>query len=274
MLIKGRKRLIRIYRHMVNSIFYLFYKDPIIINAWIQIKNGKPISRNWGDELNIYIIEALTQRKVIVENESLYHKIFTSHKKYICIGSILGWYESKNAEIWGAGAMHKNTKVNICPMKIHSVRGILTRNLLINQGIKCPEVYGDPALLLSQLYQPNILKRHRLGIIPHHTDINNPLLNNFCKNNEKVILIDFTSYTKWTDIIDKIVSCQLIISSSLHGLIVSDSYGIPNKWVRFSSNNIVGGTFKFMDYFSSINRKGEVCKNISHINDLNIFLKD
>ena len=45
-----------------------------------------------------------------------------------------------------------------------------------------------------------------------------------------------------------------IVSSSLHGLIVSDAYKIPNVWIQFY-NNIRGDNTKFYDYFKSVNRK-------------------
>ena len=54
--------------------------------------------------------------------------------------------------------------------------------------------------------------------------------------------------------IDKICSCRYIISSSLHGLILSDAYGIPNLWIRIS-DRVKGGDCKFLDYFSGVNRK-------------------
>lgn len=63
------------------------------------------------------------------------------------------------------------------------------------------------------------------------------------------------------------MSCKKIVSSSLHGLIVSDSYKIPNRWVSFS-DQIAGGTFKFLDYFSSVNREETVPISIQSISDL------
>ena len=36
-------------------------------------------------------------------------------------------------------------------------------------------------------------------------------------------------------------------------MIVADSYKIPNTWVFFS-DNILGGEFKYLDYFSSVDR--------------------
>ena len=247
------ERIYRLWAYFINSLCYLVARNPIVISAWVQIKSGKVQHRNWGDEFNVYLLEKLTGRKVIVANRSLLHFMFPS-KRYICIGSVIGWYETEFSEIWGAGAMSDKAVVKNRPAKVHLVRGKHTRELLLRQNIDCPEVYGDPALLLSRVYTPRIAKRYRLGIIPHYADENLRFISEFVAKHDDICLISMSKYDKWTDIIDKICSCEFIVSSSLHGLIVSDSYNVPNLWASFSNDNINGGLFKYRDYFSSVGR--------------------
>jgi hypothetical protein len=52
-------------------------------------------------------------------------------------------------------------------------------------------------------------------------------------------------------VVKAISECKLILSQSLHGLIVADALGIPNVWIEPSSK-MIGGEFKFHDYFSTI----------------------
>jgi len=49
----------------------------------------------------------------------------------------------------------------------------------------------------------------------------------------------------------EIRSCKYILSSSLHGLIVPHSYGIPAVQVRFS-DRIYGDGVKYLDYYQSV----------------------
>jgi len=71
----------------------------------------------------------------------------------------------------------------------------------------------------------------------------------------------------WKRVLSQISACDVILSSSLHGLIVADSYQIPNARVSFSGA-IVGGDFKFFDYGHAIGRGEITARMIQSIDDL------
>jgi pyruvyltransferase len=74
---------------------------------------------------------------------------------------------------------------------------------------------------------------------------------NTLRNDPRVLFINMKGYADWRDVVNEILSCEYIISSSLHGLIVSEAYSIPNLWIKVS-DKIRGGEFKYQDYFQSI----------------------
>jgi len=153
--------------------------------------------------------------------------------------------------VWGSGFMYADDRPRQPPEKVLAVRGPLSRQNMLRAGIDCPEVYGDPVLLCPLFYQPNVTKTHRLGIIPHYVDKGNTNAERFLRDPE-VRLIDIQSGIY--NVIDKVNQCELIVSSSLHGLIVADAYGIPSLWIRLS-NKVLGGDFKFKDYLASVGRE-------------------
>ena len=174
---------------------------------------------------------------------------------FSCIGSIIDLLGDDKTIIWGAGAILGNRPLRKKPLKVLCVRGPLTRDYLMKQGIECPECYGDPALLLPKLYDPIVKKIYKVGIVAHYVDLDNIVIRDWIKSgNGTVKLIDLVHYKHWHDVIDEINSCEFIISSSLHGVIVSDAYNIPNVWVEFS-DKVYGAGFKFRDYYASIGKK-------------------
>lgn len=230
----------------------------IRINATIKFNLiGHQLPNNWGDDLNICFLKKIIEKPIIYYPNSLISRFFKK-TNYICIGSTIETRSNPNAIIWGAGLMYENGKCTP-PKKIHAVRGPLTRKRLLQLGISCPPIYGDPALLIPYYYTPlKNKKKFRIGFIPHYVDQKNPLLLKLLSSDEhKSTLIDLKKYNKWTDIIDIVVSCEFIVSSSLHGLIISDAYNIPNVWVEFSKN-IHGNRFKFLDYYESVNKKNMI----------------
>lgn len=198
------------------------------------------IGANWGDALNPVLIKLLSGKSAL-------HLTGLHHNRYFAIGSILE-DANENAEVWGSGFIRENGRVTGHPRAVHAVRGPLSCAQLLKQGVECPKVFGDPALLLPRFYNPQVCKRYSVGIIPHYIDKDNNWLERY-RSDPRVLILDIESDTQ--DFVRAVKSCETIISSSLHGLICADAYGIPNSWVQFS-DDVVGGHFKFRDYRLSI----------------------
>ena len=246
---KGEKSFLL---QLLYDFLCLFRPRKIFVYGYLERQGLGYARNNWGDDINISMLEEISDLKVLILNRSRVFPRFAG-KSYACIGSILGECYGKKLEIWGSGFRSEQSRLHTLPLKVHSVRGPLTRQTLLEQGIDCPPVYGDPALLVSKYYRPSQEKKYKYGIIPHYADEDNPLVQAM-KSRPDVLVISMADYKHWHDIPDAVCSCERIVSSSLHGLIVADSYGIPNVWVRFS-DKIAGGNFKYRDYFESVGRE-------------------
>lgn len=245
-------RIWHAFERLCSDIAYLFKPNKLFVYSWMKYRGTTMLNNNWGDDINKYFIESISNLKVKDLTPSIFYKIFPP-TGYSCIGSIIGAFKAKKYEVWGSGITDGERSIPLLPKKVYSVRGPLTRQTLIKRGVDCPEIYGDPALLVSRYYRRVVEKKYLYGIIPHYNDENNPVLLDFCKKHPEFILIKMQGYNEWHEIPDKIMQCQRIISSSLHGLIIADSYGIRNAWVKFS-DKITGGDFKYQDYFKSVGR--------------------
>ncbi len=253
-------------RKIYNSIYYCAVGNDkfIVINAWLIQWGNKITPRNFGDDLNFYLISELSGKKVITISN-----IFHSRKmlSLMCVGSLLEYcYDS--VTVWGSGSMYGDVnRFQDKPLDVRAVRGPLSRKYLLSLNVPCPAVYGDPALLLPKIYRPHhVEKKWRIGIIPHISDLNNSTMINFKRENPEVAIIKLNKYDVWTDVIDEIVACDIILSSSLHGLIISDAYDVPNVWIKLS-DKVEGNGFKFKDYFLSVDRNIESPVTINCVND-------
>jgi pyruvyltransferase len=226
-------------RSILTGFIDIFFNNK----KYIQIFFSKGI-QNFGDVVTPILLEKLSGKKIRYIGKPKYYK----KPHILAIGSILH-LASKDSIVWGAGFMDPNKKCYEKPKKVLAVRGPKTRELLLSQGIDCPEIYGDPALLLPLVYTPKIKKQYKLGIIPHYTDKNNKWLKQF-NNLEDVKVIDVQNKDT-VHFINDILSCEKIASSSLHGIITADAYGVPSTWIEFA--DLVDG-FKFLDYFLSVQR--------------------
>lgn len=228
---------------------------PIIINAFVYFDSEKRVRHeNWGDDINYYFMREILTRPIVLFNRTSL-AIRLKLCNYLVIGSTIDMLCRPNTEVWGAGIIDGSKPLRVKPRKVYAVRGPLTREKLLEEGVECPEIYGDPALLTPLYYQPNKQKRYKYGIISHVS--NQATVANLCLNEKHVSectdvkIINLGQYTHWHDIIDQVCECESILSSSLHGLIIAEAYHVPNVWIEFGKP-LIGGHFKFHDFFMSI----------------------
>lgn len=79
--------------------------------------------------------------------------------------------------------------------------------------------------------------------------------------NVKDQFLAHNSTTRWPtehfdDMIRFITDCELVASSSLHGIIVAEALGVPARWVKFpgAKTHSTEGNFKYNDYYSATGR--------------------
>lgn len=229
--------------------------------------NYKSINGNFGDELSKFITERLIDK----DNYELVFNQNNTSLNLVCIGSYIHMAKN-NSFIFGSGVRtpnniergHRYTNLNVC-----AVRGPLTRDFLMNvKKISIPEIYGDPALLLPRFYKPTIITslKDKIGVIPHISNYGN-YINNI--DSTKYYLINPTD--KWQNVINYICSCKANVTSSLHGLICTDAYNIPNLWL--DEYKLTEGDFKFKDYFASQKRDYVKIKNLDEYNNSLLYRK-
>lgn len=229
-------------------------------------------NKNFGDELSPYLIEKITNKRVI-------H--FTGKNKegsLYAIGSILTYEEIRSgAVIWGSGVMtskalklfpylfplnrtmpkliqrlKENKQVN-CDVRL--IRGELSRNLLIKEGVNCPEIFGDPAVLVRRFYMPSesVEPKYNFGLICHKSHEGLIDRNEVQRRGGVLISIQRQGREELEKFILEVNSCRKIYSSSLHGLMMGHVYGVSAQWIQIKNKKIHREQeFKFYDYFSGV----------------------
>lgn len=201
---------------------------------------------NFGDDISPIILEELTERKIVRS---------TDENSLCSIGSIAFHNYPMPMQFWGTGAIdEKQYSPHVRNHIFHAVRGPRTRQRIIQAGGQCPEIYGDPGALLPLLFSEESFgkgRRYEFGILPHYVDYDR--VSNFPScSGQNINLIDIRS--GHLNVLEGILSCDKLITSSLHGLIVGESYGVPTAFVEFGTK-LFGRLFKFRDYFESTDRE-------------------
>ena len=206
---------------------------------------------NLGDYFGVIVVNWMLQRKGLSLDDYVEKK-----KHLLTVGS--GAVKSyQNMTIWGSGVERELPqrvrrffqKSWHRKLDIRAVRGPMSRAYLMKLGHKCPEVYGDPAILMPLIYSKlEIGGGYDISIVPQL------VTEQGIREKYPDAHIISMNTNDYKSVIDQIVQSKLIISSSLHGVILADAYGVPSIWYRGLGKDI---DFKYKDYYASTGRTVE-----------------
>lgn len=218
----------------------------------------QPYPGNFGDILNPYLVHRLTGVPPRFARAGV-----------LAIGSIIKFARS-GTKVWGSGSPRLTDRLS-ADATYCAVRGPLTQRLVRDSGGHCLDVFGDPALLLPRIYHPQVDKRHAVGLIRHHVHAAAPI--RLAPDATEIDILrcgaeDIEAF------LDEVLACEMIVSTSLHGLIVAQAYGIPAVWADFSDaeTRIQGNHMKFIDYFASVGIMDAAPFDLSGIDQLSAEL--
>jgi hypothetical protein len=199
------------------------------VKAYWWTGTPRGATANFGDGLTPLLLEHFTGQTV--------EWAPAKEAEWIAVGSIAthipkGW----GGIVWGSGKMRKRDRIDLSNAKVLALRGQLTAN---ESGANGDYVLGDPGLLVSLLPGVKRTGEHPVGIVPHWQDRWLPW-----RHRGMTISPQGDPMT----VIRQIASCSRIISSSLHGIIVADAFGIERRWERAANAT----EFKFRDYMSVV----------------------
>ncbi len=170
-----------------------------------------------------------------------------SVNRILCIGSI-SHLINRNDVLCGIGA--KTNQIPFYPNNppvCWGFRGPITYEIYKKAGYDVSSVkfLADPGLLLKNFFRSDVVQTipNKIIFIPHYRERH--LFNSNLKSYIKFVDIDCAPLA----IAKEILSAELVLSSSLHGIIFAHSLGKPCKFILPQTPEPL---LKYYDYFESI----------------------
>jgi hypothetical protein len=197
--------------------------------------------KNVGDQVNPWLVSRLFGSQPVLCTQDQEH--------VLAIGSLMG-FANRRSRIWGSGVLHPSAvSEDIVPDQIYAVRGKLSYEAMRARGIAIKDIpLGDPGFLVGQLVKgwPRVQKKYRLGLAAHYVDRAHSWVQAVLSRPD---VADLDVHADPEVFLARLAGCETVVSSSLHGLIFAEVLQVPNVWIELS-DKVLGGGFKFRDWFS------------------------
>jgi hypothetical protein len=192
---------------------------------------------NFGDDLTPWLLPHYGVLPI--------HRV-ASRARLAGVGSILEFLPADwSGVVWGSGLM-RGEPHPLPRARILAVRGHLTRELI---GAQAEVALGDPGILVGRL-RPRRERRWDVALVPHgHHRSHASFLALAESEGYRVHVVNVHQSAE--RVVREIGASAAVITTSLHGLVTADAYGIPAAWTMLEPQ-LGGGDFKFRDYESVV----------------------
>jgi hypothetical protein len=232
---------------------------PIRLYWSSGLKRGR---KNFGDWLGPALVRQLSGREVVHSSPAW--------ADLITVGSVLQklgnqWWR-RRVHVWGSGFLQAPVQ-RLGRHHFHAVRGRLTA---ANLAAAPPDLaYGDPGLLAPLLLpgHADTPRTYRVGLVPHYKDQEDAAVSDLAARLSSCAVIDVLDEP--LNVLRQIAGCRTIVSSSLHGLVVADAFGLPSMWLK-CGDRVRGEDFKFRDYYSALEIDAPAFRTPASIGDPDI----
>jgi pyruvyltransferase len=215
--------------------------NPYLYREKTRFARFGPKVNNFGDLLGPVIVDEM------LKTAGINGKTAQSAHRVLAVGSIMH-LASEGDVVWGTGMNGKKltTELPFQQLDVRAVRGPRTQAVLESKGIATPSVFGDPGLLVGQLWS----REELAGNEPRRPFTVLPNFHDFPLSPKTAETVNPTG--KLWKVIAKIAASDLVVGSSLHGIVIAESLGIPARLVLSKTEPL----FKYQDYYEGTGRTG------------------
>ncbi len=236
----------------VQIVKKIIYRNRIGLNC-NQVIEKKRVNlefwdaKNIGDQLSPVIFDYMINKNGIDSQKEV-----KKTKHLLALGSLIAIGEF-DATVWGTGLLTSASIGSIYKkrlfrkMDIRAVRGPITRSALISAGYSVPDIYGDPGCLMPLIYDNKVEKKYDASIVLHLNENSKNFMNFGGLHYISLATKDYKYF------IDEIRASKKIISSSLHGIILAEAYGVPAIFLN-TKGAVDDMLIKYLDWYYSTDR--------------------
>jgi pyruvyltransferase len=224
------------------------YVSPRSTERAANLARHRFVHGNFGDLFVPHLLGRLTGA------EPQYHE---DSPKLLTVGSVIRTARDGDV-LWGTGLNGAYPQMLHAPkqLNIYATRGPISYDFLRRGGFDVSRVgtVFDPGSLIDYLFQDEIVAlRQHIGspsrdftLIPHFRD-ETEMRRLYPQHGDKICSVDAPFF----ETVGRILGSNLVVSSSLHGLIVAEALGVPAVWHR----SLMGvDDLKFTDYYLGTGR--------------------